>query len=184
MRYLLACVLLCLSTLNHALTLEGVELPDTLQVQEHTLVLNGAGVRSKYFMDVYVTALYLPEKSQDAEAIIKADTVQSIQLHIISSRITRSRLLESIEDGVKASAGKDFPRYAPTLKELSDAVNFEVKIGDVFEFTYVPGTGIHFYRNGDLLQVLPQFDFKQVLFGIWLGADPVQKSVKQGLLGQ
>lgn len=184
MRYLLACLFLCLSTAGHSLTLKGVDLPETLQVQQTSLVLNGAAVRSKYFMDVYVTGLYLPEKSHDAAAIMDADVVQSMQLHITSSRITRSRLIESIEDGIKLSAGDDFPRYRPMLDELWEALTFEVKLGDSFEFAYVPGTGTHFYRNGELLRVLPQFEFKQVLFGIWLGEKPVQKSVKQGLLGE
>jgi len=179
---LLLCVLLPLA--SQARTIEDVTLPESLQVNDATLQLNGAGVRSKYFVDVYVAALYLPALQQDARRIVQADEPQSVRLAIISSCITRDRLLESIEDRIRQSAGADFPRYKPMLQELWDALTFEVKIGDQFDFTWVPGKGTEFYRNSELLRVLPQFEFKQVLFGIWLGDDPVQDSLKTALLTQ
>ena len=183
MRVLLLCLMLCLPALGVCRTVAGVDLPESIQVEQQTLTLNGAGIRSKYFMDVYVAGLYLPSASTDARAIVSADAPQSMQLTIISSHITRSRLIDTIEDGIKLSAGKDFPRYQPMLKELWDALTFEVKVGDRFEFTYLPGKGTHFYRNGALLRVLPEFDFKKVLFGIWLGEEPVQPPLKKALLG-
>ena len=146
------------------------------------LALNGSGIRSKYFMDVYVASLYLPAHSRNANTIVAADAAQSIHLHIISSHITKDILIESIEDGIKQSAGASFPRYQSRLQELRDALTFEVKKGDRFEFTYLPGKGTHFYRNGKLLRVLPTLEFKQVLFGIWLGKNPVQSSLKTALL--
>lgn len=183
MRILLMCLMMCLPALGMSRTVEGVMIPESIQVEQQTLNLNGAGVRSKYFVDVYVAALYLPAPSQDASAIAAADAPQSIHLHIISSLITRERLIESIEEGIQRSAGKDFPRYKPMLDELWNALTFEVKKGDVFEFTYVPGQGTRYYRNGELLQTRPEFDFKQVLFGIWLSNNPVQASLKKELLG-
>lgn len=184
MRILLSLLFILLPASGFARTVGDVTLPDSLQIHNSALVLNGAGMRSKYFLDVYVVGLYLPQAGQDAQHIISADQVQAVRLVITSSRITRDRLVDSIEDGIRQSAGKEFPRYQPMLQELWDALTFEVKIGDQFDFTYVPQSGTHFYRNGELLRVLPQFDFKQVLFGIWLGNDPVQDSLKQALLDQ
>lgn len=184
MRTVLFCLLVWLPIAGYPLTLEGVDLPESLQVEDKKLVLNGAGVRSKYFMDVYVAGLYLPEKSNDAEAIVAAQETQTIHMHIISSHITRARLIETIEEGVQQSAGKDFPRYKPMLQELWDTLTFEVEVGDNYDFTYLPGKGTHFYRNGKLLRVLPDVEFKKILFGIWLGPDPVQDSVKKALLGK
>jgi hypothetical protein len=42
--------------------LNGVMLEETAHVGTRNLLLNGAGVRSKYIFDVYVAALYLREK--------------------------------------------------------------------------------------------------------------------------
>lgn len=165
-----------------ALEVGGVKLEDSHTVMGRTLLLNGAGVRNKFFMDVYVAGLYLPEPNRSAESIIASRDVQSVRLVITSSQITRDRLVEAITDGIRKSSGKDFERYEPMLGELWAAFTFDVQKGDVFDFTYVPNEGVHFIRNGERLRVMTDFDFKKVLFGIWLGNDPVQPSLKQDLL--
>lgn len=177
--FLLTCLL---AGTAQARQVGGITFPEAVAVNGVSLALNGAGVRSKYFLDVYAVGLYLPEPSQNPAAIIRADETQRLRLVITSSHITRDRLTDSIEEGVRLSAGKDYPHYKPMLAELWAALTFEVRIGDVFEFTYVPRTGTTFTMNGKELRVLPDFQFKQVLFGIWLGDDPIQKSVKAALL--
>ena len=42
-----------------ALEVEGVDIPETMAVQDMQLRLNGAGIRSKFFFNLYVGALYL-----------------------------------------------------------------------------------------------------------------------------
>ena len=56
-----------------ARTLGGAEIPEQLVLRESTLLLNGAGVRHKYFVDVYVAGLYLEQRSSDAARIVAAD---------------------------------------------------------------------------------------------------------------
>ena len=160
----------------------GMNFPESIVANDITLALNGAGVRSKYFLDVYAVGLYLPEASQNPADIIRADETQMIRLTITSSHITKDRLIDSIEEGIRLSAGQDYPHYKPMLEELWTALDFEVRIGDVFEFIYIPGKGTAFMMNGKKLRTLPDFPFKQVLFGIWLGKDPIQQSVKTELL--
>ena len=57
----LAVVLLVLVPLFYlgAATLAGVTLPDTQQVGNTQLVLNGLGLRSEFMVKVYVAGLYL-----------------------------------------------------------------------------------------------------------------------------
>ncbi len=176
--------LFALASSSPVLSLEvgGVKLEDSRELQGKKLLLNGAGVRNKYFVDVYVAGLYLPAPNTSAQTIIASRDLQSVRLVITSSRITRDRLIEAITDGIRKSSGKDFARYEPMLGELWSAMTFEVQEGDVFDFNYVPGEGVHFVRNGSLLRVMTDFEFKKILFGIWLGEDPVQATLKEDLL--
>lgn len=177
--FLLICLL---SGTSQARQVGGITFPESITVNEATLTLNGAGVRSKYFLDVYAVGLYLKEPSQNPAEIIQADETQMLRLVITSSHITKDRLTDSIEEGVRLSAGRDYPRYKPMLDDLWAALTFEVRVGDVFEFFYIPGKGTAFTMNKKELRVLPDFQFKRVLFGIWLGENPIQKSVKAALL--
>ncbi|MGL5395016.1 MAG: chalcone isomerase family protein, partial [Shewanella sp.] len=46
--------------LTHAKEVSGVQVADSITLDAQTLQLNGAGVRSKFFMDLYVGSLYVP----------------------------------------------------------------------------------------------------------------------------
>ena len=47
---------------------------------------------------------------------------------------------------------------------------------------YVPGEGTRISFNNEEIKTVPGLDFKQVLFGIWIGKKPVQADLKQKLL--
>src|SRR5208283_6236796 len=66
-----------------AATLAGVTLPDTEQVGNTKLVLNGLGLRTEFMVKVYVAGLYLEQKSSDPSAIIKADTPYRIVMQFL-----------------------------------------------------------------------------------------------------
>lgn len=169
---------------SQAAEVAGVTLEKNLNVADTPLVLNGAGVRSKYFMKVYVAGLYLSAASRDARAIMNADEVQAMTVHITSSAVTRSRFRDTVQEGLKQSAGDDYPRYEHLLDALWENEDLKVNKGDVFQYRYIPGEGTRFLHNGSVLDVVPGLEFKRVLFGIYLGEDPVQASLKRELLGE
>ncbi len=181
--WLLFLALLAAPVLNaNGKTNEGVPMQGQITLLGHELFLNGSGERSKFFTDVYVAGLYLPNTSPQAEAIIAANEPQLMRLNITSSIITKSMLMSSIKDGLKLSAGKQYKKYAAMLDEVFEVREFPVNDGDQFDFLYVPGEGTHVLYNNELVHVVPGFDFKQVLFGIWIGKKPVDPKLKQKLL--
>ncbi|MCH8543787.1 MAG: chalcone isomerase family protein [Alcanivorax sp.] len=163
----------------------AANLPEKMTVDDVTLTLNGEGERNKYFMNVYVAGLYLPSRTDDPEEIIGRDEVQAVQLTITSSRVTQERFMDSIEEGFRKSAGEDYPDYAEFLDKLREEMaDTEIRKGDVFRFIYRPDEGTRFLRNDDTLRVIEGLDFKRVLFGIYLGEDPIQDSLKRDMLGR
>lgn len=170
----------------HAADPEG-KLPASLTVEGQALELNGVGKRNRFFMDVYNAGLYLPAQSHNPEAIIERDEVQAVRLEITSSRVTRERFIDSIEDGVRLSAGDDYDRYSHLIDELRQEMeeqDITVAVGDVFGFDYVPGEGTRILRNDEVMRTIEGLDFKRVLFGIYLGKEPIQDSLKQEMLGE
>ena len=61
MKKVILMVLILLFSLStaEAVELAGVNLPETISVEGDELVLNGGGARKKFFMKMYVGALYL-----------------------------------------------------------------------------------------------------------------------------
>jgi hypothetical protein len=160
----------------------GVSFPTELKVGDENLVINGAGLREKYWMDLYVAALYLPKKTNDAGKVIYNDTEMAIHIKIISSSVTRERFIESVNEGfANANHGK------ATKEEIKKFVGFfsePIKEGDKINLDYIPGKGVRVTKNGTVKGTIPGLEFKKALFSIWLGSVPAQETLKQEMLGK
>lgn len=168
-----------------AASIEGHTIPDQLPAAGGQLVLNGAGLRDKFMIDLYVGGLYLPQKSSDANAIIAADEPMAMRLLIVSSRITSENLSEAVAEGFEHALGDRQAAMQPRIDEFLNTFKQEaINEGDVFEMLYQPGTGTLISKNGKQINTIKGLDFKSALFAIWLGKEPAQDSLKQGMLGQ
>ncbi|MCK7552394.1 chalcone isomerase family protein [Marinobacter goseongensis] len=167
-----------------ALTVEGVDVPDTYPAMNTELKLNGAGTRSKWFMDLYVGGLYVPETIDDGEAIINADEPQAITLHIISGMITSERMTEATMEGFVSSTDGDLSAIQSDVDQFLSVFEEEIKEGDVFDLVYLPTEGVRVLKNGEVRDTVGDLQFKKALFGIWLSDKPAQKDLKEKMLGQ
>ena len=59
----------------------------------------------------------------------------------------------------------------------------DVKPGDRYTLTYVPGVGTELALNGSPLGTVEGADFATTYFAIWLGSKPISDSLKSQLLG-
>lgn len=164
--------------------IEDVELDDTISIDGQTLVLNGAGVRSKFFLDVYIASLYLPQPQTDPDVIINADEPMVLRLNIISGMITSRRMADSTRDGFVRSTHGNLAPIEHDVEELIKAFSEEIEEGDVFDLVYDPATGVTVYKDGEAASNVPGLAFKKALFGIWLSDDPIQKSLKKALINK
>ena len=163
--------------------IEGVTLPDTYMAGKDKLVLNGGGTREKFWMDMYVGALYLPAKSKDAASIVSANTSMVIKMSIVSSLITSERMAEAVVEGFAKSTGNNTTPFKAKIEQFQKAFSEPIKVGDVFDIVYTAET-ISVYKNNTLKTSIPGLDFKKAVFGIWLGKDPADSDLKNGMLGE
>jgi len=165
-----------------AATLNGVTMPDTIQARGYPLVLNGMGLRTKYGFKIYVAGLYLPQKSPDPDAIIKADAPKRIVMQFTHG-VSKSQMADAFND----SFNDNDPAAASAMKADVDRFLGQldtVHSGDQMVFTYIPGTGTIFLLNGGEKLTIPGPAFAQLLFSVWLGPKPPNPELKRGLLGQ
>ncbi len=165
-----------------AASLAGVTLPDTVQVGNTTLVLNGLGLRKKFVVKVYVAGLYLQQKSSDADAVIKPDAPKRVVMHFVHG-VSKKQIADAFEE----SFSNNTPDAQKTMKADIDRLlgSLEpLKEGDQMVFTYVPGTGTTLAINGKEKLTIAGPAFAPVLFSVWLGPKPPNADLKKGLLGQ
>ena len=161
---------------------EGVNFPSKITINNTSVVLNGGGLREKYgFLDLYVGALYIKSKSNNANKIIMADEEMGIRIVIVSSMVTRERFIEALVEGFEnTTAGAS---NQSQINQFEKFYNDPFVETDEIVITYVPGEGVHFYKNRDKRGTIKGLPFKQALFGIWLGGVPADDSLKEEMLG-
>lgn len=163
-------------------TLAGVPLPDTVQAGSTSLQLNGMGLRTKFMVKVYVAGLYVPQKSSDANAILKADIPKQIVMHFVRD-VSKNQLT----DGFAESFHNNAPDLENALKHDIDrlfAALGPVKDGDQITFTYAPGKGTSLLLAGKEVLNIEGHAFADLIFSVWLGPKPPNSALKKGLLGQ
>ena len=163
----------------------GIELKDSIKLGDTHLLLNGAGQRSKLFIDLYIAALYLSHKSQEAQKIIDANEPMLIQIHVISNLITSENLTRGTMEGFTKSTGNKTEGIQNQIDDFLDAFKEPIKTGDIFEIVYLPKKGVIVIKNRHIVKKLDvDLEFKRALFGIWLSDNPAQKTLKDKMLGK
>lgn len=161
----------------------GKTIPDTFNYGGKSMVLNGVGLRKKFFINLYTGSLYLSTKSKDAETIMAEDSPMAIRLSINSSMITPNKMKEATLDGFRKTTQGNTAKIKPQIDQLLKTFDKGVGPGDVYELINMPGSGVHVVRNGSKVATIRSPEFKKALFGIWLSNQPIQGNLKQQMLG-
>jgi hypothetical protein len=169
-----------------AAELEGVALEPRVRVDGEELQLNGAAVRTRVILKVYVAGLYLPARVLTAQEAIEAKAPKRIVLVMLRDA-TAQQFVDSIDAGLRAnnSEGEIAAVKAQTeeLMAMIRAVG-EAKKGMRIVLDYVPREGTTLFVDG-VAQGKPMAGraFNQALLRIGLGEDPVQPDIMDALLG-
>ncbi|MDX1807953.1 MAG: chalcone isomerase family protein [Sulfurospirillaceae bacterium] len=175
----IVCLLSCSSVFGAKIS--GIKIPDS--IQNNTLVLNGAGIRSKFFFDLYVGALYLKKKTKNAQEIINANEPMDITLYITSSLISSDKMTNGTMEGFEKSTDGHIKPIKQEISQFLAVFTQKIRNGDIYDFSYVPGVGVKIYKNNKFATTIEGLKFKKALFGIWLCNKPAQKSLKKKMLG-
>ena len=156
--------------------------PPTKHFAGQDLVLNGKGIRTKLFFDLYTAGLYLPKQNPDAGSILSGNEGVALRMEITSTMITSATMEAAVRDGFALSAGDKLASLQPRIDQLIVIFKEKINNGDLYDFVYRPQNMIVF-KNGKQAGTIVGQDFKQAFYAIWLGQQPVQADLKQKLLG-
>ncbi len=161
----------------------GINMPEGLNAGKQQLILNGAGVREKFFLDIYSIGLYLIKKNQNAQKIMEMDEPMAIKMHIVSRMVTPEKMARNVNDGFVRSTGGNIASIKDRNDKMISVFKKGIKKGDIYELIYMPKIGVRISKNGKLKQTIKGLDFKKALFGIWIADPPLSETLKDQMLG-
>jgi len=173
-----------LSVSTEAREVAGVKLDETARLAgiDTPLVLNGAGVRSKFFVKVYVAGLYLQQKTSSVETVLASPGAKRVHMRFIHSEVSAKKFRAGWSDGYRANQSDEaLARLAERIERFNGFFP-DVKNGDVVDVDYVPDTGTRVRINGESKGVIEGEDFHQATLRIWLGDAPASAGLKKAML--
>ena len=166
-----------------AATIAGVNLENSVSVNNQTLVLNGGGIRKKFFIKVYVGGLYLPAKNKDATAIMAADAPRRMVMHFVYS-VSKDQMCDAWSEGLEANTPNASAEVKGAFKTLCSWME-PIPKGNRLVLTYVPGTGTTVEINGKMKGTLPGKPTADAILATWLGPKPGPgEDFKDAVLGK
>ena len=186
MRRCIVTALLCCVLCSPAAAEEiaGVTIDEQITQADGTVLqLNGAGIRSKFVVKVYVAMLYLENPDSDRDQVIADPGAKQLIMHFLYKEVDRDTLVEGWNDGF---TGNGTPEQLETLKSQIAQFNdlFDtVKKGDRIVLDYVPGKGTTVSINATEKGTIVGKEFNDLLLAIWLGDKPVAEKLRKALLG-
>jgi hypothetical protein len=163
----------------------GVQVPETATVASLAapLVLNGAGVRTRFFVKVYVGALYLTKREAATTAILASPAPASVRLHFVHSEVEAAKLVSAWNDGFAANQSEETLKSLKTRIDRFNGLFRTTRRGDVVRLDLLPAEGTQVWINDELHGTVPGADFQRALLEIWLGAKPADGGLKEAMLG-
>jgi hypothetical protein len=165
---------------------EGFRFDAAIRLGGADLVLNGVGVRRRFFIPVYVGALYVPQKSSDPEVLLSQRGPRRMSLRFVRD-VEAELFMNSLDAGMrKHYTPPQLEAWKPQWQTLTTVIANVViaRRADHVTWDYTPETGARVMQNSvPIIPSMPGEDFYNAVLRVWLGPQPADADLKKGLLG-
>jgi hypothetical protein len=165
-----------------AAKIDQVEFADRLKAGDVTLRLQGAGlVYYRSIIKGLAACLYLDAAAPRVDVL--ADVAKRVEIEFfwgLKGTTIAGALAGPLAENVSTT---QLARMQPAIDRLHAAMS-DVKPGDRYALTYLPGSGTALTHNGKTLATIPGSEFAAAYFSIWFGAKPMDARLKRKLLGR
>ncbi len=166
--------------------LAGIEVEDQITAENGTtLKLNGMGLREKAWFDIYVGSLYLTTPSHDADEVIGQSGPFRVQMDFLYDEVSGEKLVAAWQEGFEKNQSADsLTKLDARIKQFNALFAESAVKGDRILIDYAPSNGTHVIKNDKLLGTIEGDDFRKAVLAIWLGQEPADEDLKEGMLGK
>lgn len=161
----------------------GVVVPESVAIDNKMLVLNGAGIRKKFIIKVYVGSLYLTAKRSTVNQILDDPGAKRIAMDFLYKEVSAEKLVEGWNDGFTGNnSSEELAPLQARIKQFNSLFS-TVRKGDQIRLDYLPGEGTQVWINDTMKGSVEGEDFSRALLKIWLGPEPPDANLKEAMLG-
>jgi hypothetical protein len=178
-------MLVAVAFLSTTTTADEETLPSAIDADSVPLFLNGFATRKMLFIvDVYVGALYVERKSNDAGQLLKGDQHRIMQFDMLRD-VRGRRIVNAFYEGMQLNVSPErIRKLEPEIKSVISMFDQKLKEGETAVLEYIPSVGTRVTLAGREKGVIPGKDLFDAILSIWIGENPVSKNFKDQILGR
>ncbi|MFT4548317.1 MAG: hypothetical protein ACI9UA_000390 [Pseudoalteromonas tetraodonis] len=156
----------------------------TIKANEDGLKLNGSATRAVLAgtVKVYQVGLYVANPTKDEKLIFADRKKKRVQIKMLRE-VTGKRFDSTIRKNIKRNySDAEQKKYSKQNEQFLNC--FVEKIlakNSVVDIDFIPGKGTEILIDRKRVDLIPGDEYYHVLLRLWIG-DPLQKSIKEGLL--
>ena len=168
---------------SFSLEIEGVNISNNTNVGNDSLVLNGAGVRTKFFFNIYIGSLYLISKESNIEKILKDTHSKQISLYFLYNEVTKEKLVDGWTAGFKNNNSDEIFESLKAKLDKFNSFFITTHKGDTVTLDFIANTKTRVTINKQLKGEIEGANFQTALLKVWLGDHPADYTLKDAMLG-
>ncbi len=187
MKILLTIISILLTAIRpaHTLEIEGVAIPPSLELQSHSLTLNGAGLRTFSLLmvpiKIYVAAFYSPSPLRSEKAVAASPGPLAFTFTFLRS-VGKADVAKAWRSQFQASNSHI---YSGLQKDIDCFISmFGALDSGGVQMVQFTNTDTRIFDQGTLKGSIPGRDFQLSFLSLWFGKNAVSLDLKKALLGQ
>ncbi len=162
-------------------TIDGVVFPGSVRLGDRNVAFRGAGTGKWLTFKIYTAALYAtPDSEGDKNLLNGRPLVLILHYH---HNVQKSDIVTSSEKTMKRNPGNDMETLRKPLSQFNQLLLPQVAKGDRYTLQLDPETGLTLFHNQRKLGTVNNLDFAKAYLGIWISEYPIQKKLKDKIIG-
>ena len=164
---------------------KGTLYSETVEIAGRTLTLVGAGLRERWWFDIYTMGAYVERHTCNPQILISVDEVKFLRIDLLRDVEAKSmaRALEDAFEKNLPTEGRSSVRV-----QINKALSYfkkDLKKGDSMELTYVPSVGTAIIQNSEQQgMTIPGKGFADVLWSSYFSSSTCCSGLKKRILAQ
>ncbi len=179
MRNIILLLLILITSNVNAAEIAGVRFNELYQDHGASMVLQGTGLKSMFFIKAFAASFY---KGPGSDGDLLGNFPKRIEVEYfvtIPGAKLNAFTIDTMKDNVSPA---DLKAIADKIKEMGRYF-VDLKPGDRFALTYIPNVGTKFEHNDRLVGIVKGAAFARALFAVWIGDKPFDNKLKKQVLG-
>jgi len=158
-------------------------MPDSIQIEQTLLRLNGMALYRKFTFPILVASLYWSRQESDPKVILASDSARRYVAHFLHN-VSAKRITDAWKRGLKENTPDASEEVRAGFEKLYGWLR-DFHPGEEVVVTYLPTSGCRVEMGGTEMGVIPGKDFADAYFALALGPRPnFGLKVQKKLLGR